>query len=226
MDAKRQMHFGHIKQPAYAIGTSDGRHRDALRTPCQPPRGGEYLDSAHHRIKIVSRFTHPHEHHVGQTFRLFDRQYLVNYLSCRQIAVKTLSAGHAEGAVHAASGLRADTQRAAVAVGDHHSLYITVARSTEQIFHSPVGRRHPLHRLLASGTVGLSKCSARTLRKIGHVVDLRDPFLIQPVGHLACGISRHSAACGHGFQLGEIHADERCHIFHDAKISKKSFIAV
>ena len=219
MDAQGHVHLRAVEQLTYPFGAPYRRNGDALRAPCQSPWRRQYVDGADHGLKVVGRLAHPHEYHVGQLGRLVDREYLVDDLCGRQIAVESLPPGHAEGAVHAASGLRADAERRPVAVRYHHCLHVAVGRAAEEILHRPVGRRHPLQGVFAACAVALGQHGPRPFREICHPVDGRHAFLIEPVGHLSGGVARHPAVLGDGFQFGGVHSNEWDQGFHDAKLS-------
>ena len=76
------------------------------------------------RLSVGS--AHAHKHNVGERVALRNRQYLVDDACSGEIAVETLTSGHAERAVHLASGLRRHTQ--------------SVARSLSGIYTASISR--------------------------------------------------------------------------------------
>ena len=171
MHAHCHMHLSHVKQLPQVVELSDGRHRDAARAPGQSPRLRQHLYGGKYSVEIVHRLAHSHEHYVCEAFRFFHRKHLVDNLRCRKVAVEALASCHAERAVHAASRLRADAERGAVTVGNHHRLYIARAHAREEILHRAVGAHHSCQRLRASHLIFLLEPLAPADGNIRHLVD-------------------------------------------------------
>ncbi len=105
VDGYGYMHLCGLDQGLQLLDFADGADSYAFRAPGQPPRSGQYLDCVKHRLQVVERFAHAHEHQVGERLAFRDGEYLVHDVGRREVAVETLPPCHAERAVHLASGL-------------------------------------------------------------------------------------------------------------------------
>ena len=105
VDAEGDVNLRALDESSECIDLSDARHRDSFRAPRESPRGCHYFNRAFHGLSVVHRLTHTHEHYVGEPFGFVHHQDLIDDLCRGQVAVESLPSGHAEAAVHLASGL-------------------------------------------------------------------------------------------------------------------------
>ena len=106
MDAYGDMDFRPVEYGFEFFEFTNRRNSYAFRAPCQAPRSGEDIYGVEYGAEVVGRLSHAHEDDVGQVGGFGNRKYLVDDGGCGEIAVKSLPSGHAERAVHPASGLR------------------------------------------------------------------------------------------------------------------------
>lgn len=186
-----------------------------LGAPCEAPRSGEYLDGAQHLVHIVHRFTHAHEHYVGQRLRVRYGEYLIDDAGRTQVAVIALTSCHAEPAPHPAPRLGGDAESGAVAVGDIHGLYVTapgpaceVAFGREEILDSAVGRARRKPWSGASHGIILFEGRAGRLGQLGHLGDVGGAAHVEPACYLLGGERSQPYRGGHLLQLAERKAYE------------------
>ena len=214
------MHLALVEQAPERGQIAHGADSDALRAPCEAPRCGEHVDGGEHGVKIVERLAHAHEHDVGEGVALGYGQNLVDNLRGGKVAVEALAAGHAEGAAHLASRLRAHAERGPVAVGDVDGLYVAASGAVEEILHRAVGAACLGLGILAAHAPARGERLASALAEVGHRVDVGDTAAVYPVRYLLGGKTRKAALSGHGTQLGRVHAHQRCLFLsiHTAKV--------
>ena len=127
------------------------RERDALAVHGDPHRVA-------HRLEVVERLTHAHQHQVRDQ-PLLGRaaapvaevvagdEDLADDLGRGQVAHQPLGAGVAEGAGQRAADLARDAERAAILLGDVDGLDLVAAGDPEQVLARAVGRDLPGHHL-------------------------------------------------------------------------------
>ena len=171
VEAYCHMTFALLDKPLQLVLYADAAHGDALGAPCVAIVGSKNLGSPEHVVKVVHRLALAHKHDVGKSVAFGQRVYLVQYVSCRKAAFKSLFAGLAEQAVHLASHLRRHAQRGAVFVGYVNRLDKLTALRREQIFYRSVNRLLAVGRRQASYAVVLFQLFAVSFRDVQHVVD-------------------------------------------------------
>ena len=103
------------RQPADARDDPGGRDGDVPRAEAEPPRIVERLDRGEHSVEVEKRFTHAHEHDVGEPLAGVGEPSLrvtclVDDLRDFQVAPEPEFAGGAERASHGTARLAGDAQ--------------------------------------------------------------------------------------------------------------------
>jgi len=103
------------RQPADARDDPGGRDGDVPRAEAEPPRIVERLDRGEHSVEVEKRFTHAHEHDVGEPLAGLGEPSLrvtclVDDLRDFQVAPEPEFAGGAERASHGTARLAGDAQ--------------------------------------------------------------------------------------------------------------------
>lgn len=220
VDTDSHMHLCLVEQSAESIELTDARHRDALRTPREPPRSSQHLDGFQHLVDVIHRLAHAHKHEIRQRLALGDRENLVDDTRSREIAVETLSSRHAKTAAHLAARLRRNAERSAVTVRDIDRLHVATASTarqeieilaarSKQIFHRPVRRARLLDRSLQPDAIMLVKPLASLLRQLRHLIDAADAVDIQAAGNLFGGKLAQPRLLDHRFEFRESHSEQR-----------------
>ena len=209
----------------------DGGDGDPLRAPCKTPGGRHHLDGTQQVLLVVERFAHPHEDGVGQVGGLVDGDKLRQDIGGGEVPVEPLPSGHAEGAAHPAAGLRRDTERPAVFIGNHHGLHRALFQFGRAALHVGVQPRcagtgdrekvllRPVAGNLAAGrqrdaeVEGRGKLLATGLGDVGHFRERPCAAGVQPARELPAGEGGKADGKGGFLQLNGGHSQEfRSHI--------------
>lgn len=119
-DENKQTTATHPGELADAVDDADGRERNVL--------GGETEDLGHgadgreHRVVVVQRLAHAHEHHVADRRHAVRERELLEDLAAAQVGDDAHGARGAERAPHLAADLRRHAQRVAALVAHDHGL--------------------------------------------------------------------------------------------------------
>ena len=73
-------------------------------------RGAQQIDGFEHVVQVVRRLAHAHEHHAFDRPAFAGQHHLSDDLATAQLALQTVSPGHAEQATHGTANLGGDTQ--------------------------------------------------------------------------------------------------------------------
>ena len=217
MQADGQVAAGLVQETAQVRQHADRRKRNALRAPSKAPVRRQDINGATDIFIIVQRFAHAHEHDIGKVVGLRDAEQLVQDVAGGQMAVETLASCHAELAAHLAAGLGRDAERATVLVRNHHRLDGTFFQPVigigpvqpvqmgtgyrEKVFLRPVLRTLQVRPNLASYLIALCQPLPACLGKVGHQVDVRHLFLVEPLGDLLSRKSGKAVFQGDGFEF-------------------------
>ena len=123
-----------------------------------------------------------------------DREDLVDDCVCGKVAVEALTAGHAEMAIHFATGLRGNAEGGTLAVGNVDGFDVATADAVEEVFDGTVDRSSGVLRWVETNAVILGEPTTSCEREVGHHVDAFDAFDIEPRGDLFGG-ERSQANC-------------------------------
>ena len=212
MQADCQMAPALCEETLQSFGT-DRRYCDALRTPAHAPRLCQGFDTAKHFVRIVERFAHAHIDEIGQLGCFIHGENLVQDLGCREIAVPSLFAGHAEEAVHFATDLRRDTERSPVALGDKYRFHETPFSYGEEILLGSIHRTLYIRPRVASEIVDLCQLLPIGLRYVRHLGKIGSTPHIDPFGQLLACKPRHTHPESHRGQLFERHTQKHNFLF-------------
>ena len=129
-----------LGEPQDAGHHADGADRDSRRPEIQPAPVGDDLQRRHHRVVIVQRLTHPHEHEVSQARlavcpqRALCVEHLCHDLARAQVPHETHLPRRAKYAAHRAPGLRAHTRGEAALVAHQHGFDGLPVREPQEKF--------------------------------------------------------------------------------------------
>ena len=184
-----------VEEAHKAFGQTDTADSDATRTPAVAPLFGQGQGSFQDSIKIVKRFTLPHKHDVRQPIALREGIYLIENVCRAEVCSKSLTARHAELAMHLAAYLTAHTEccttrslvcsDAIVAKIRDIDGFDEVSRGGAiEVFNGTITALHLINRGADTNLVLLGYTCSCHLGEIGHLVDGRDMLLVDPPTYL------------------------------------------
>ena len=78
----------------------------------------------------------------------------------------------------------------------------------EEVFHRAVFASHLIDGRHSSHLIGFSQSGACVFGEVGHLVDARGVFAVEPVGHLFAREGGLSESCRHGLEFGRVEAEQ------------------
>ncbi len=162
----------------------------------------------HHRVVVVQRFAHAHEHDVErlvvQTKRVCEHPHLPGNLAGGQIANEPHLPGQAERARHGASDLRRDAERHGGGIGNEHRFdLLAVGEPEQELLGAIRGLLAGDDDRRGNAAVVLDGRS-QTLGQVGHGRDVGDAALVDPREHLARAKAFLSAGREDGLEFGQV----------------------
>ena len=100
---------------------------------------------------------------------------------------KALLARHAELTVHLAPHLGRDAQRGTILIRYKDRFHKAMIASLVEVLHRTIHRAHRLYGGIGAHLIVLLQQVSLLQGEVGHLVDARHPFLIEPRGHLLGG---------------------------------------
>lgn len=164
----------------------------AFGAPAETPVSRKHLDGLHHVAEVVKRLAHSHKDGVRQLRGLVDGDELGKDVRRGEIAVESLTSGHAEAAAHPAAGLRGDTEGLSVVIGNHHRLDGIALTHREKVFLRAVGGDLTSGREGHSEGIFLLESLAPDLGDVGHLVYAPDLAPVHPLRDLLAGKGRQT----------------------------------
>ena len=154
----------------------------------------ETCDGVGHRVEIGQRFAHAHKHEIGQSFAfaqvVLSEEHLVDNLMGAEITLKSEHARQAKPAIEGTAHLCREAEGQPIDVGDQNAFDLIAVGQRQDEFPGAVLRCEDLDVSSSPDGAAVGQMCALLLRKIRHLGEGVDAFLVQPAQDLLRAESR------------------------------------